>query len=74
MGERRTLDAEITRLHAPASAPAPDRHGELLSNLPLATMDLAALPEPVLRTRCEAFRIRTTDDHETRRAHYYAEI
>jgi hypothetical protein len=72
--ERRTLDAELARIKAAAAAPTPDRHGDLLSYLPLATMDLSTLPQPVLRTLCEAFRIRITYDHETRRAHYYAEI
>ena len=72
--ERRTLDAEITRLRTAAEAPKLDRQGDLLGHLPLATMDLAALPQPVLRTLCEAFRIRITYDHETKRAHHYGEI
>ena len=47
---------------------------ELLAHLPTAVIDVSALPHQILRTLCEALRVRISYDHETRRVQYTAEI
>jgi hypothetical protein len=73
--ERRTLEAQHADLLAdPPQAASAANVQELLAHLPTAAIDVAALPQQILRTLCEAFRIRISYDHESRRVHYTAEI
>jgi site-specific DNA recombinase len=72
--QRRDLEQQRTRLAEHASGPAPGNAADLLARLPIATLDLASLPTDILRALCEAFRITTTFDRESRTVDCAAQI
>ncbi|MDQ1307208.1 MAG: site-specific recombinase [Actinomycetota bacterium] len=72
--QRRKLEQERCSIGLPVSGPAPSTAQDLLSCLPIATLDLTRMPPDILRDLCEAFRIRITFDRTTRQIHFSAQV